>query len=159
MPDPPDIFAKRRLTIGRLRAVADRRYGDAVALVETGDNARANGAQYLAGIVIEILLKGQLLHLHPELSMSDSAALTPSKRLVWNLIWRSHDLDEMLQQLPKLRASVQTKADRAGVPYLRWLQSVCATWTIHARYSSRTSTMHEARQMVDRVRVLKEVIQ
>jgi len=68
MAKPGNIFLKQRLTIGQLRAVADRRYGDAVTLVETGDNARANGAQYLAGIVIEILLKGQLLRLHPNLA-------------------------------------------------------------------------------------------
>lgn len=49
----------------QLIAVADRRFDDAVALSETGDNARANGVQYLAGLVIEISLKAELVRQHP----------------------------------------------------------------------------------------------
>src|SRR5277367_1494291 len=105
MAKPGNIFLKQRLTIGQLRAVTDRRYGDAVTLVETGDNARANGAQYLAGIVIEILLKGQLLRLHPRLATFDAGEVDADKRHVWSLIWRSHSLTDMLDQLPQIRST------------------------------------------------------
>jgi hypothetical protein len=153
-----DIFTKQRLTVGQLRAVAERRFGDAVALVETGDNARANGAQYLAGIVIEILLKGQLLQLHPQLASSDFSRLDAKNRRIWNLIWRSHSLDEILDQLPMLRTSVQQRGDKAGKPYIGWLSGICAQWSIYVRYSSLSSSIADARQMVDRVRILKEVL-
>jgi hypothetical protein len=158
MAGPSDIFAKQRLTVGQLRAVAERRFGDAVALVETDDNARANGAQYLAGIVIEILLKGQLLRLNPQLASLAAEQVGAGDRKVWGLIWRSHSLIEMLDELPLLRWSVKLKGERAGQPYLRWLENVCADWSIHARYSSLSSKMANARQMLDRVRILKEVI-
>jgi len=158
MAKPTNIFLKQRLTIGQLRAVADRRFGDAVALVETGDNARANGAQYLAGIVIEILLKGQLLKLHPQLATFDVSQVDVEKREIWSLIWRSHSLTEMLDQLPLVRSTVKFKGDRAGQPYLRWLLNLCSQWSIHARYSPISSKMANAQQMVGRVRILKEVL-
>jgi hypothetical protein len=153
-----NIFVKQRLTLGQLRAVADRRFDDASALVGTGENARANGAQYLAGIVIEILLKGQLLRFNPTLSSQDTSAINDRDHRIWNLIWRSHSLLEMLDELPLLRWSVKLKGERAGKPYLRWLENICAAWSIHARYSPLSSTIGEARQMLDRVRILKEVI-
>jgi hypothetical protein len=153
-----DIFAKQRLTIGQLRAVADRRFGDAVALVETGDNARANGAQYLAGIVIEILLKGQLLKRYPSAASKMVDDLSPDESEVWKLIWRSHDLGDILDRLPLLRASLAERSRRAGTPYLRWLTGICERWTIHARYSPHTSTMSDAKEMLKRVRTLKELI-
>ena len=49
----------------QLYAVADRRFGDAQALAATDDNARADGTQDLAGLVIDISLKAQLLSRHP----------------------------------------------------------------------------------------------
>ena len=55
------IFQKVRLRPTQLRTVANRRFGDAEALRETGQNARANGVMYLGGFVIECLLKAQLL--------------------------------------------------------------------------------------------------
>ncbi|HZL36973.1 MAG TPA: hypothetical protein VFC78_16760 [Tepidisphaeraceae bacterium] len=45
------IFLKRRLTPGQLRAVADRRYDDAICLFDSRDNARLNGAMYIGGFV------------------------------------------------------------------------------------------------------------
>ncbi len=159
MADPPDIFARRRLTVGQLRAVADRRFGDAEALVATGDNARANGAQYLAGIVVEILLKGALVDRFPGVALLPSDEVSTADRAVWNLIWRSHDLSEMLQRLPAVKASVERKGRQAGRPYLFWLNGICGSWTIFARYSPLTSTIGAAREMVERVGQLKQVIQ
>ena len=158
MADPPDIFARRRLTVGQLRAVADRRYGDAEALVATGDNARANGAQYLAGIVVEILLKGQLLAAYPQVLTFKVEGLAAADRPVWSLVWRSHDLEAMLDLLPSVRSYVDRAGRRAGMPCFAWLLGIATTWTIFARYSPATSKMIEVRQMVDRVRILKELL-
>lgn len=158
MSERPDIFARRRLTVGQLRTVADRRFGDAEALVATGDNARANGAQYLAGIVIEIRLKAELLRLFPGIARKRSHEVASGEREIWSLIWRSHDLLEMLNRTANLRAAVQVAAKNAGEPYDLWLADICGRWTIYARYTSVTSTIAEARTLLDRVRRLKEVM-
>jgi hypothetical protein len=158
MADRSDIFAKRRLTVGQLRAVADRRFGDAEALVATGDNARANGAQYLAGIVLEIRLKGRLLQGRPHLQTAASGALSVEDRAIWGLIWRSHDLGAMLDRLPQVRVAAERRGVLAGEPYARWLATICGEWTIVARYSAHTSTIAAARAMLEQVRVLKELI-
>lgn len=50
-----------RLRPSQLRVVADRRFDDANTLRGTKQNARANGAMYLGGFVVEILLKARLL--------------------------------------------------------------------------------------------------
>jgi hypothetical protein len=57
MADTTNIFAKLRLTPGQWRAVAERRFGDARYLVESGNAERATGGIYMAGFVIECLLK------------------------------------------------------------------------------------------------------
>lgn len=154
------IFAKNaRVRPSQLIAVAERRFGDAEALCRTGENARANGAQYLCGIVIEILLKAQLMRLYPaavgkrQHQLNDNA-----ERSIWGLVWRSHDLAEMLDHLRDLEAAIKKRGDRAGRPYLRWLKGICEAWTIHARYSTMTSTIDQAQEMLDQVRELKEVM-
>ena len=158
MTERPDIFSKRRLTVGQLHAVADRRFGDAEALVATGDNARADGAQYLAGIVIEIRLKGRLLQGRARLASGVTTALSDDEREVWSLIWRSHDLLAMLDRLPLVRIAVERRGVRAGQPYAKWLSDLCGKWTIFARYAPLTSTLADARTMPEHVRVLKEII-
>jgi hypothetical protein len=158
MATPSDIFARQRLTTGQMRAVAERRFDDAKALCETGQNARANGAQYLAGIVIEILLKTALVKQFSGIAIKRSHEVLDHERKVWNLIWRSHDLAEMLDQLPILQGAVELKGQRAGKPYTEWLVDICGRWTIFARYTSVTSTMDEAQKMLERVRELKEVL-
>lgn len=56
------IFERQiKLKPSALVTVAERRFDDAEALCRTGENARANGAAYLAGFVIEILLKARLV--------------------------------------------------------------------------------------------------
>ena len=103
-----EVFAKQRgIGPSQFAAVAERRYGDAQALSATGDNARANGAQYLAGIVLDILLKAQLMRQYPEIARKRSHEVSKHDRAVWNLIWRSHDWVEMLDQLPALKAALR----------------------------------------------------
>ena len=93
-------------------AVAERRFGDATALCATNDNERANGALYLCGFVVEILLKAQLLRKYQHLGRQRSSEVADAERNVWNLIWRSHDLNELLGHLPHVVVAVKTAGER-----------------------------------------------
>ena len=151
------IFDKQAvLKPSAMVTVADRRFDDAKALVDTGDNRRANGAAYLAGFVIEILLKARLVEMHPAVARKRQHEVTESERELWRLIWKQHDLDDMLSHLPELQAALLQQGNRHSVNYLAELKKFCGTWTIQARYSSRTITMREARRLVETVRLLKE---
>src|SRR5436309_292518 len=108
MPQSPDIFSKLRLTPGQLRAVSERRFGDARCLLASKKPERANGAIYMAGFVIECLLKAILLERHPNLQKPlDPAKLSVSDREVFGLLYR-HELDEMLAFLPELEKKLST---------------------------------------------------
>jgi hypothetical protein len=151
------IYDRQRLTPSQVMTVADRRFADAMALCETGKNAHANGAQYLGGFVIELLLKAQLLKRFSAVQGS-AKALSDSDREVWSLIYRSHDLQEMLNRMPDLEAMVGKRGQRDGVPYRNHLRHICVTWTVFARYSTLTTTIAEAAAWLDRIRLLKEVL-
>src|SRR5689334_16324632 len=101
-----DIFERPlRLKPSAMITVAERRYDDARALCATGDNARANGATYLAGFVIEILLKSQLVRRFETVARKRPHTITDaSERDLWGLIWRRHDLGGMLARMPDLEA-------------------------------------------------------
>lgn len=153
------IFEKQPVSRpGQLAAVAERRFADAQALCDTGENARANGVQYLAGIVLDVLLKAQLMRRYPSVARARGSELAESERAMWGLIWRSHDLAGMLDNLPELRVAVQKRGVRDGLPYWAWLTEICGVWSVHARYSSMTSTIDEARMFLERVRHLKELL-
>lgn len=95
------IFEKVKLRPAQLRTVADRRLDDADALRKTGKNARANGAMYLGGLVVECLPKAKLLERFPWLQKAGSPeGRTSQEKRVWSLCYRSHDLDEILARLP-----------------------------------------------------------
>ena len=141
-----------------MAAVAERRFGDAEALLKTKDNARANGAAYLAGFVIEILLKACLIEKFPVTARKRQHEVDGSERGIWALIWKRHDLEEMLELMPELQAGLKKKSERDGVDYVANLKAVCATWTIQARYSPSTIMMAEASELLARVRLLKEVL-
>ena len=153
------IFEKQSVARpSQLTAVAERRFADAQALCDTGENARANGVQYLAGIVLDILLKAQLMRRHAGTARKRSHEVADDERAVWSLVWRSHDLAEMLDRLPELSGAVRKRGEADGRPYLRWLTEICGAWTIHARYSTATSRMDEAAEFLARVRELKELL-
>src|SRR6266853_3568211 len=98
-----DIFDKVKLSPAQLRTVAQRRFDDADYLRKSGDNARANGVFYLGGFVIECLLKAKLLELRPSMQRAVSTETMSEKdRRLWSLIFRSHDLGEMLARVPAL---------------------------------------------------------
>ena len=95
------IFKRIRLRPSQLRTVADRRFDDAQALRGTGENARANGAMYLGGFVVECLLKAKLMERFPWLQGARSPqGRTKADQHLWSLCYRSHDLDEILAKLP-----------------------------------------------------------
>jgi hypothetical protein len=142
----------------QMRAVAERRFGDASALCATGNNERANGALYLCGFVVEILLKAQLLRTYEQTAKRRGGDVPAAEREIWNLIWRSHDLGSMLQKLPHLHAALRKASERRENPMYLYLKQVCARWDIQLRYSPLSTTMSEAQEVLDRVRVLKEVL-
>ena len=153
------IFDKQtRLVPSTMAAVAECRYADAKALINTGQNDRMNGAVYLAGFVIEILLKAQLVAQYPTIAQKRQHDLLNHECEVWNLIWRQHQLDVMLNKVPGLKPSLRKMGERAGEPYLEILRGLCGTWTIYARYSSHTISKADATKIVQRVGKLKEVL-
>jgi hypothetical protein len=151
-----DIFEKARLNPSQLRTVADRRLDDAQYLCDSGKNARANAAMYLAGFVLECLLKAKLLEKFPRLETAGAPDRLPQEeRRMWPLCYRSHNLAEILDRLPAVLERL-AKFEHKGQNRLRnSLQSLCGRWTIYARYSPRSSDITEARDFVDRVRELK----
>lgn len=108
--------------------------------------------------MLEILLKAKLLSAYPQIGNKRQRDIPEADRDIWNLIWRSHDLTEMLNRLPQLEAAVRKSGERSGKPVEHYLKQVCATWTIHARYSPQSATIADAREMLSRVRILKEVL-
>ena len=153
-----DIFERQlRLKPSAMVTVAERRFEDARALCDTGQNARANGAAYLAGFVIEILLKAQLVRKFEAVARKQHHELSEAELEVWGLIWRRHDLGGMLAKMRDLEAMLQKRGERDGVNYVADLKK-CANWSIFARYSTRTMEMAEAVQFLERVRRLKQVL-
>jgi hypothetical protein len=141
-----------------MAAVAERRFDDAQALCDTGENARANGAAYLAGFVIEILLKSRLVAKFSTIAKKRPHELSDDEREVWGLIWRRHDLEGMLTALKELEVALKTRGERDGIDYAAELKKVCAEWTVYARYSPRTMSMADAKEILVRVRRLKELL-
>jgi hypothetical protein len=139
-----------------MATVAERRFDDAQALRDTDENARANGVAYLVGFVVEILLKARLVDKYASIAKKRQHLLAESEREPWSLIWRSHDLEAMLAEMPELEAALARKGQRSGTDYLGHLKKICATWTIQARYSAQSMMMSEAAQLLERVRSLKE---
>jgi hypothetical protein len=153
------IFEKeQRLKSSAMATVAERRYHDAAALRDTKENARANGVAYFAGFVIEILLKARLVEKYPAIARKRHHEVGESERKIWSLIWRQHDLEEMLFQMPELEAALKVRGERDGKDHLANLKKVCATWTIHARYSPRSMLMDEASDWLDRIGSIKELL-
>src|SRR6266496_3786305 len=151
-----DIFAKARLSPGQLRSVADRRYDDAVALRDTGKNARANGAMYLGGFVLECLLKAALLEEYRWLqtARTDEGRSRQERRL-WSLCYRSHELDQILAHLPRIVERLARVEQRESQRLTRSLRSLCGRWNIYARYSPQTTDMTDARLFLEQVKELK----
>ncbi len=134
------VFDRQRLTPSQARTVAERRRADAIALQKLGQNRHANGAMYLGGIALELLLKALLLEKHVWLQHHASSALDRQQQQLLDICYRWHDLEAVLERLPEL-----LKKLKAGSPYLyHALKKACAEWTIHIRYSTRQATRVES---------------
>jgi hypothetical protein len=154
-----DVFRRQaQLEPKAMTTVAERRFDDARVLCKTNENARAAGAAYLAGFVIEILLKAQLVRTYPLIARKRQHEVDKAEQQIWSLVWRSHDLEAMLNQMPQLEAALQKTGERSGRDYVAHLKSICSSWTIQAGYSSLSMEMKEAQAMLERVRSLKEVL-
>jgi hypothetical protein len=151
------IFLKVKLSPTQLRTVAERRFADAAALRDLKVNERANGTMYLAGFVIECLLKAKLLEKYPWLQNTSSPSGRSKHELhLWSLCYRSHDLDEILDKLPALTQRLVLIDQRGQSRLTENLKSICAQWTIFARYSPFTAMMSEAEKFLADVKELKE---
>ncbi len=143
----------------QLIQVAERRYRDALALTQTGKNERAMGAKYLGGFVIEILLKANLVERFPEASRKTlHADATRAERAVWTLVWRLHALGAMIDNLPELEAALLVRGDRDGRRYVEDLKAIATAWHVQLRYSTESSTIRQATDFLEKVRILKEVL-
>ena len=156
MPGKGSIFDRVSLRPSQLRSVADRRYADAIALRDTGENERANGAMYLGGFVLELLLKAAMLEEYPWLAN----AAFPSRRgqadqHLWSLCYRSHDLHEILEKLPKVQSRVSAVGRGQRRLLLNDLKMICGQWTVFVRYSPQSAIMTDAKEFLERIRELK----
>lgn len=149
------IFARIRLRPAQLRSVAERRLGDAQYLVRSGQRQRANAAMYLAGFVIECLLKAQLLETHRWLQAARGPdGRSKPERELWFLCYRSHDLGSMLERLPEVAERLAIFEQRNQQRLIQSLKAICGEWTVYARYSPRIADLAEASQFVKRVEEL-----
>jgi hypothetical protein len=151
-----DIFKKIRMRPTQLRTVAERRFDDADALRQTGRNARANGAIYLGGFVIECLLKAKLLERFAWLQSAASPdGRSKKEQHLWSLCYRSHDLDEILARLPEIEVRLSSREQRGSTRLAQSLKKICAQWTIYARYSPYNADIDDARTFLDQIEELK----
>jgi len=144
------VFAKQRLTPAQARTVSDRRRADANALQALKQNRHANGAMYLGGIAVELLLKALLLESHPWLQKNVTSALDSRQRRLRDVCYRWHDLEAVLERLPQLAARLEAANPRL----LQGLKKLCAEWTIHIRYSTYQATHAESAAFLDRLKEL-----
>ncbi len=152
-----NIFTKLRLKPDQMRAVAERRFGDSKCLVKSNDTDRANGAIYMAGLVIECLLKALLLDRHPNLRAGiDPARLTSSDKEAFNLIYQRHELDDMCGFIPELEKKLSDVKTKSGLSAWREFENICEEWAIHARYSAQFATLAKARRYLETVEEVKK---
>ena len=136
--------------------MAEQRFGDAEALIATGVDDRANGAQYLLGFVIEILLKGRLLD-HP--AFADKS--DPLHNKVVKAVEHHHDFAKMCDlhnDWQGLYGALRQRGVREGIDYERMLQTLAGEWTVFARYATAASDLASARTMRGDVKNLKEIL-
>lgn len=149
-------FREGSTSPNQLRTVAERRLGDANSLRGTADNARASGAIYLGGFVVECLLKAKLLERYRWLQSAGSPdGRSREDRHLWSLCYRSHDLDEILAKLPQIIQKLSRLEQRDSSRLTQSLRSICGQWTIYARYSPRSADIDDARTFLDEIEELK----
>ena len=135
--------------------MSDRRLADAEYLRASHLNQHANGAIYLGGIALECLLKAKLLEHHPWLQShrGDLSGKTREEQRIFSLCYQKHDLTTLLEHLPSVRKRLSAVQSRRG-NMLRIMSQLCAEWTIHVRYSPKTTTIAKAGSFLDSVKEL-----
>lgn len=134
------FFARAPLSPNQVMSVADRRRDDAVFLMQQQDNRRYNAAVYLYGIAIECALKALLLRREPWLVSAASRSARSRDRQrqkVASLMYRSHDLDEMLDAMPKLKVEMESATIARHFARVK-------PWSVLIRYSPRQVAREEA---------------
>jgi hypothetical protein len=154
---PDTLLARCRSdSIAEFRAAALRRYGDGLALAETGVRERRTGAIYLWGYAVEMVLKAAVFDAfgyddRDEISAPDLNAvkgLAADLGLVWPKGANLHRVDLWGQVLVRLRvddpaASEASLAD-ADVVLARSVR-VTRLWRETLRYHPNIAYEHEAR--------------
>lgn len=80
---------------------------------------------YMAGFVIECLLKALLLERHPNLQGPvDPAKLSESDRAVFGLLY-GHSLEDMVDFLPELERKLSDVVTRSGRSVWREFNNIC----------------------------------
>ena len=114
---------------------------------------------YLGGFVIECLLKANLLEQFGWLQSARSPeGRSKDDRHLWSLCYRSHDLDEILAKLPGVVERLSRLEQRGSSRLVQSLKSICAEWTIHARYSPHSADIGDAGRFLDRIKELKSCL-
>jgi hypothetical protein len=153
------IFHRERLGPHQLRTVADRRMDDAVYLLHSRGNARLNAAMYLAGFVIECLLKARLLEAYPRLQTAGGPNVgSEQERNLWYLCYRSHDLDGILDCLPGTLERLANMGQKGDLRLVRSLRAICQQWTIFARYATRMAHRAEASEFIGQIEEIKSCL-
>jgi hypothetical protein len=111
---------------------------------------------YLGGFAVECLLKAKLLEKHPWLANASPASnRSRADQRIWSLCYRLHDLEEIIGELPDLTKRLVELEMKGQARLLQSLQSICASWTIFARYSPMSAMMEEAAEFLERIEELK----
>ena len=112
---------------------------------------------YLGGFVIECLLKAHLLDAYGWLQSARSPeGRSTSEQRLWNLCYRSHELDEILDKLPSVTDRLQAAEREGHSRLLDGLKKLCGQWTIYARYSPRQADIEDAREFLARLKEVKK---
>jgi hypothetical protein len=152
----PRTFAIRtRLSPGQARTVASWRYDDARRLWQSGLVKHMNGEVYLGGLVLDCLLKARLLEKHPVLGSVAPQRLSAEFQHRWNLVYRTHDLEALLVELPDLNHLLQNASIEAAPRLDIMLKSACSRWSIHVRYLPKRVDVAEAHEFLEQVKELK----
>lgn len=149
MTDLDRLFKRGHPRATQLLAVAELRLGDARLLADSGVRDRLAGAVYLGGFAVECWLKAALLARHPRLlGRVNRARLSPQDQNVHWLLYTSHDLTDLLAELPEVRVRLVSARRKGGGDLWPELQVVLEQWSVFARYSSLKLSAREAGRFV-----------
>ena len=146
---------KLRLTPTQVRAAAEQRWLDARALASS-PTRRYTGTVYLCGIALDCLLKASLLEKHGRLASRSRETLSRDDQRIWDLIYRSHDLSEILARLPNVEDRIRHNNPATGERLVTALKSLCTRWTTHLRYSPTPLLKQDADDFLQKLSEVKK---